>query len=75
MLFLGLMVRHGLVAIVACLVMRNLLEEFPITADWGVWYWWAVLTPLALAALLLLLSFYASIGGRPLLSIRWADRA
>lgn len=73
-LFLGVMVRNGLVALVACLVMRNLLEDFPITAEWGVWYRWAAVTPLVLAVLLLLVSFYASVGGRPLISVRWGER-
>ncbi len=74
-LFLLLLVRHGLVALVFCLAFRHLLEDFPITPDWGVWYGWSVVTPLALGAVLLLVSFYAAIGGRPLLSIRWGDRA
>jgi serine/threonine-protein kinase len=74
LLFLGVMIRNGLVALVACLIMRNLLEDFPITAEWGVWYRWAAATPLIVGVILLLISFYASVGGRPLISVRWGQR-
>ncbi|HVX86778.1 MAG TPA: serine/threonine-protein kinase [Phycisphaerae bacterium] len=73
-IFLAVMVRNGLVALVFCLLVRNYLDDFPITADWGVWFGWSVVVPLAVISVLLLASFYASIGGRPLISIRLADR-
>ncbi len=38
MLFLYLMVRNGLVAIIFCGVTRMLLSEFPVTFDFTVWY-------------------------------------
>ena len=69
-LFLALLTRRGLVALVFCLVVRNLLTEFPVSSDLAIWYANTTMVAVGCATLLLGLSFYASIGGRAPVALR-----
>jgi len=69
-LFLFLVIRHGLVAIIACILCRMILWDFPITPDFNVWYANASIIAIASVLTLLGCSFYTSLGGKPLFSFR-----
>lgn len=71
--FLLVLIRHGLVAIIACCLARFILLSYPITYDFSVWYGNSVL--IALGALLAMLgvSFYVSLAGKSLLDARMLD--
>ena len=64
--------RHGLVALIFCLLARSLLMDFPVTWDFSAWYAGASVVALGALGVMLGLSFYAARGGKPLLSLRVA---
>jgi serine/threonine-protein kinase len=65
-LFVFVMLRFGLLALIACSFAGVLLILFPLTADFSAWYagasWFAVASVTAIAAF----AFHASLAGRPL---------
>ncbi len=64
-LFMILM-RHGLVAVIFCLLVRELLTGFPVTWDFSAWYAGTSAVAIGTVVLILGLGFYAAIGGRSL---------
>jgi serine/threonine-protein kinase len=67
---LGLLTRHGLVAVIFCLLVRALLMDFPVTWDFASWYAGAALAAIGGVLAVLGLGFYAAMEGRGL----FADR-
>jgi len=67
---LAVLTRHGLVALIFCLLVRALLLDFPVTWDFGAWYGSASLAGILPTAAVLAVSFYAALGGRVLLGGR-----
>ncbi|HEY6322614.1 MAG TPA: serine/threonine-protein kinase, partial [Thermoanaerobaculia bacterium] len=60
------MIRFGLLAVVANLVFVKILQTFPLTTDASAWYAGTSLTGILLMAAMALYGFYASLGGRPI---------
>jgi hypothetical protein len=58
------LIRHGLVALIFCLIARALLLDYPVTWDLSVWYRGASLSGIVPAVLILGISLYAALGGR-----------
>jgi serine/threonine-protein kinase len=73
LMFLTLLIRHGLVALVFCILVRNCMMEFPVTADLSTWYAPHALIGPASVVILLGLSFYAALGGRSPITLRPLD--
>jgi hypothetical protein len=59
------MLRFGLLALVANVVVFNILQNFPLTTEWSAWYSGIGLAGILLVAALALYGFYTSLGGRP----------
>ena len=59
------MFRFGLLALVANVVVFNILQNFPLTTQWSAWYSGVGLAGILLIAALALYGFYTSLGGRP----------
>jgi serine/threonine-protein kinase len=62
--------RHGLVALIFCMLTRSLLLDFPVTSDIHAWYIGASLMGILPTMLILLISFYAA-SGPAVLKLRW----
>jgi serine/threonine protein kinase len=61
-----LLIRLGLLALVACFVFQYcLLENFPLTTQGSAWYAGISLAGIVLMAAMALYGFYTSLGGRP----------
>jgi hypothetical protein len=56
--------RHGLVAIIFCLLVRAFLMDFPVTWDLTVWYKTASLAGIVPTMLILGIAYYAARGNR-----------
>ncbi|HXM42159.1 MAG TPA: serine/threonine-protein kinase [Bryobacteraceae bacterium] len=65
-LLVFVMLRFGLVALIASSFVYELLLLFPITADFSVWYAGASLFALLSVAAMAAFAFHASLAGRPL---------
>ena len=65
-LLVFVMLRFGLVALIASLFVFVLLQMFPITADFSVWYAGASLFALLSVAAMAAFALHASLAGRPL---------
>ena len=63
-LFLMLMLRHGLVAVIFAFPSRSLLLDFPVTWDFSVWYSGSSLAGIIGTLLILGAGFYATMGGQ-----------
>jgi len=59
------MIRFGLLALVANWMIYNTLENYPLTTQWSAWYSGISLTGILLMAALAFYGFYTSLGGRP----------
>ncbi len=59
------MIRFGLLALVANWVVYNTLEYYPLTTQWSAWYSGISLTGILLMAALAFYGFHTSLGGRP----------
>jgi hypothetical protein len=59
--------RHGLVALIFCLLARALLLDFPVTWDFAAWYRTAALSGIVPIVVILLGSFYLALDRRSLL--------
>ena len=59
------MIRFGLLALVANFVVHIILQNFPLTTQWSAWYSGISLAGILLIAALVLYGFYTSLGGRP----------
>jgi len=64
MVLLGLLMRHGLVAVIVCLLMRALLMDFPVTWDFTAWYAGASMAAIGAVLIVMGYGFYAAMGGR-----------
>jgi serine/threonine-protein kinase len=73
-IFLGVIIRHGLVAIIFCSLTRMLLTDFPVTFDFTAWYKVSAACGIAATLLILVVSTYAALGGKPLVTLRIAER-
>jgi len=60
-----LLIRFGLLAVVAAEVFNNFLGSFPLTTQGSVWYASMSLAGILLMAAMALYAFYTSLGGRP----------
>ncbi len=56
--------RHGLVAIIFCLLIRAFLMDFPVTWDFTVWYKTASLAGILPTLLILALAYFTACGNR-----------
>jgi predicted Ser/Thr protein kinase len=65
-LLVFMMLRFGLVALIASSFVYVLMLMFPITGDFSVWYAGASLLALLSVAAIAVFAFHASLGGRPL---------
>ncbi len=61
---LAILTRHGLVALIFCLLVRSLLLDFPVTWNLSAWYRGASLAGILPTVIVLGVSFYAARGGR-----------
>jgi hypothetical protein len=59
------MIRFGLLAVVANFVVVNILQNYPLTTEGSAWYAGISLTGILVLAALALYGFYTSLGGRP----------
>jgi hypothetical protein len=64
-LMVFLLIRFGLLAIVAQGFVNGLLSEWPLTMQGSAWYAGIGLTGILLLAALAFYGFYTSLGGRP----------
>jgi hypothetical protein len=64
-LFVFLMIRFGLLTLVANFVFWQVLSNFPLTTQSSAWYSGISLTGILLIAAIALYAFYTSLGGRP----------
>jgi serine/threonine-protein kinase len=62
--------RHGLVAIIFCLLVRAFLMDFPVTWDFSAWYKGAALAGIVPTVLILAISYYGSRGTSAAPSVR-----
>ena len=60
-----LMIRFGLLALVANVVFYDVLQNFPLTTQGSAWYAGISLAGILLMAAMALYGFYTSLGGRP----------
>jgi len=67
---LAVLTRHGLVALIFCLLVRAFLLDFPVTWDFSAWYVGASMAGILSTTVVLAVSFYAALGGRPVLSLK-----
>ena len=69
LIFFGLavfvMIRFGLLALVANFVVYSILQNFPLTTQGSAWYAGISLSGILLIAAMALNGFYISLGGRP----------
>ncbi|HYW41928.1 MAG TPA: hypothetical protein VE959_03665 [Bryobacteraceae bacterium] len=65
--FTFVLLRFGLLALIATDLMTSLLTDVPRTLDFSAWYAGTGMAPLVLAALIAVYAFRTSLGGRPLL--------
>ncbi len=65
-LFVFLMIRFGLLTLVANFVFWQVLSNFPLTTQSSAWYSGISLTGILLIAAIALYAFYTSLGGRPI---------
>jgi serine/threonine-protein kinase len=70
MFFLTLLIRHGLVALVFCLLVQNFLTEFPISSRFSQWHASIAFVGLTAVVILLAISFYTSLTKRPFGNLR-----
>jgi hypothetical protein len=66
-LFLGVMLRGGLLALVTALYVMFALAEVPLTLDLTAWYAFQSLPVVAAVLMLAVYGFLTSVGGKPLL--------
>jgi serine/threonine-protein kinase len=59
------MIRFGLLALVANFMVFNILQGFPLTTEGSAWYAGISLTGILLMAAMAFYAFYTSLGGRP----------
>jgi hypothetical protein len=59
------MIRFGLLALVANLVVYNIVQNFPLTTQGSAWYAGISLAGILLIAAMAFYGFYTSLGGRP----------
>jgi serine/threonine protein kinase len=59
------MIRFGLLALVANFMVFTILQSFPLTTQGSVWYSGISLTGILLIAAMVFYGFYTSLGGRP----------
>jgi hypothetical protein len=59
------MIRFGLLALMANLMVFNILENFPLTTQGSAWYAGISLTGILLIAVIALYGFYTALAGRP----------
>ena len=59
------MIRFGLLALVANWMVYNTLENYPLTTQWSAWYAGISLAGILLMAALAFYGFYTSLGSRP----------
>lgn len=59
------MIRFGLLALVANFVVFNIVQNFPLTTQWSAWYAGISLAGILLIAAMAIYGFYTSLGGRP----------
>ena len=60
-----LLIRFGLLALVANFVVHGLLASFPLTTQGSAWYAGISLAGILLMAAMAFYGFYTSLGGRP----------
>jgi serine/threonine protein kinase/MFS family permease len=65
-IILFVLVRFGLLALTACFLFLFLLQQYPISSDFSVWYIEATIFALGLAVCLAIYGFYISLAGQPL---------
>src|SRR5205823_2698492 len=70
MAILAVLTRHGLVALIFCLLVRAFLLDFPVTWDFSAWYTSASMTGILSTMIVLGVAFYVALGGRPLEVLR-----
>jgi hypothetical protein len=68
---LAILTRHGLVALIFCLLVRSFMMDFPVTWDFSAWYRGASLSGIVPTVIVLGAGFYAAIGG----FARWARKS
>ena len=61
-----LLIRFGLLALVASQFFNNLLSNFPLTTQMSSWYAGLSLAGILLIAAMVFYAFYTSLGGRPI---------
>jgi serine/threonine-protein kinase len=66
-LYVFVLMRFGLLAFIACQLVRGLVETFPITTQFSLWYSGYTLLTLAFIGAIAFFGFYTSLGGHPLL--------
>jgi hypothetical protein len=71
--FLTLLIRHGLVALVFCLLVQNFLTEFPVSSHFSQWHANIAFVGITAVVLLLALSFYTSLTKRPFTFVRTVE--
>ncbi|HUO07038.1 MAG TPA: serine/threonine-protein kinase [Phycisphaerae bacterium] len=72
-LFLTLLIRHGLVAMIFCIYAYILLTYFPITYDFTAWYRSASIVAILATIALLSVGTYAALGGKSFITLRLPD--
>ncbi len=73
-LLLTLLVRHGLVAIIFCVLCRVFLTDFPVTFDLSAWYGPSALCGIGATVFILGIATYAALGGKPVILVRLPQR-
>jgi hypothetical protein len=72
-ILIGVALRHGLLALCACMVTQNLLGTFGVTLDWGAWYARPGILALLLVAVITGFAARAALAGRSLFDLRLAE--
>jgi serine/threonine-protein kinase len=62
--------RHGLVALVFCMLTRSLLLDFPVTSDIREWYFGASMLGIVPTLIILGVAFYAAMNGRGMAALK-----
>jgi serine/threonine-protein kinase len=70
LVMLAVLTRHGLVALIFCLLVRALMLDFPVTWNLSAWYTNASMAGIVPTIIMLTAGFYAALGGRSLLNLR-----